>query len=751
MPAMLGPVRRVASLVFCACAALGAQQRPDLEATLAQFPDNSLPTLLGRLVEKNHAAAAELRKLGPAAHEALLGAVLDPLFHGAGLMLAFGEFDARCGWALPLLGDPEVSLSNEVQDLLLRLGPAAAPLVPELRARATAPRQGHLRGFAEKLAAATDGPVPEGAPPKRPEVAHELVPALLECLGKGPDERRWPALQALLCVDDDAATAATEALLELSLLPEWQRRAEDLLLTLRCIYSTRCLQGMMPLRMLPSDDLPAEARRRALAGRLVDTQAIQVWQTAADASLRRTAVLAGVQLRARQGGFPMPLPDALDADTTVQHTIELVHKLRRRDGAVAARAALAELRSQDQGKILSTLQTLAWQDLRDAPEELWPALVDLATQPEAQGGSLQDRLLRSTQSTRDVASSALYSAMRRGMPVALVALMPRMVTLPHGDQYLREALAHVDLTVLEAHLRAASEAPAQLASWLAMLRKAGQPMQRRDGLDALVTALAPCLPDLPAAAQLDWLELDRKTPVPEQIWNTLLSNADVTIRRRATEAARRGFHQRPFSLELALPLLADPDPEVARNAAFLLAHCKTGRERAVEALVTAFPEANAELQEWIVYALWAQREVAAPARATIDAAFVSEHPKVRVHAGMLRLHFDRDDAAAFAMLQQMLTHEDHTVRQHAFFQVANDQAVALRCIDAAIAALDDADQEVGYAAARLLGNVPQAKDRSLPALRALLERAPHNSMVAQRARSAITRLEQPDATTEGKR
>jgi len=58
---------------------------------------------------------------------------------------------------------------------------------------------------------------------------------------------------------------------------------------------------------------------------------------------------------------------------------------------------------------------------------------------------------------------------------------------------------------------------------------------------------------------------------------------------------------------------------------------------------------------------------------------------------------------------------------------------------------------VGYAAARLLGNLPQAKDRALPALRALVERAPHNSLVAQRARSAITRLEQADSPPADKR
>ncbi|MCA8963712.1 MAG: hypothetical protein H6838_13935 [Planctomycetes bacterium] len=748
---MLGPVRRVTPLVLCACAALGAQQHPDLEATLAQFPDNDLPTLLGLLADKAPTAAEGLRKLGPAAHEALLGAVLDPYFPRAGLLQAFGEFDAHCGWALPLLGDPEVSLTNEVQDLLLRLGPAAAPLVPELNARAADPKSTYLRPFAEKLAAATDGPVPDSAPRKRSTVARELVPALLGCLGKGPDARRWPALQALLCLDDDVATSATEALLELSLQPESQRRAEDLLLSLRCIYSTRCLQGMMPLRTLPADDLPAEARRRALAGRVLDTSAIQVWQASADAELRRTAVLAQLQVRSRQRGFPMPLPDAPDADVTVQHTIELVRGLRRRDGAVAASAALPELRSQDQGRILSALQTLAGQDLRDAPDELWSILVDLATQPEVQGGSLQEHLLRNTQSTRRAASTVLHSALRGGSPASLVDLMPRLTALPNSEQYLREALEHIDLTVLEAHLRAASEDPAQLASWLAMLRKAGQPMQRREGLDALVTALAPCLPDLPAAAQVDWLELDRKTPVPEAVWRALFSTPDVAVRRRAAEIAWRSFHQRPFSLDLALPLLGDQDPEVARNGVFLLAHTKSDRERAVTALAAAFPDANAELKQWIVYGLWAQREFATPARKTIDAAFASEHPRVRVHAAMLRLHFDRDDAAAFAALQQLLTHEDRAVRQHAFMHAANDQAVALRCIDLAITALDDSDQEVGYAAARLLGNLPQAKDRALPALRALVERAPHNSLVAQRARSAITRLEQADSPPADKR
>ena len=733
------------------CAALSAQQQGALDATLAQFPDDRLPALLGRLAARDAAAASGLAALGRSAHEALLGAVLDPMFpKNVGLLQAFGAFDARCAWALPLLGDPEVPLTNEVQELLLRLGPAAAPLVPQLTARAQAARQGHLRDFVERLTAATDGPVPASDPSPRPRVAPDLVPALLGCLRDGPDERRWPALQALLCVGDDAATEATETLLRLSLQPGWLPRAEDLLLTLRCVYSTRCLQGRMPLQTLPPEDLPVEARRRALAGRVSDFNAVQVWQRSADAGLRRTAAL--VASKNGPAGFPLPLPRSTDGDATVEAAVELVRALRRRDGAAAARDALPRLRVDDLGESLDAMHTLARHDLRDAPEELWTIVLGIGTEPVVTSGSPRDPLLVQTRSRRDAALRLLDAAVAaEPVPDALVANLPRLAATESGERRVRTLLEHVELRALEQQLRAASEDPVALAPWLAALRMAGQPLQRRPELDALVTALAPLVPDLPPAAQLDWLELDRRTAVSDAVWRALLGDSDVAIRRRATELAWRGLHLRPFPPDLVLPLLHDPDPAVARNTAFLLAQCKTGRERAVDALVAAFPTADAELQQWIVFALWGQREVAAPARATIDAAFASGHPKVRVHAAMLRLFFDRDDATAFAELQALVRHADVGVRQHALYQAGNDQAIATRLVDAAIAALDHPDEQVAYAAARLLGNAPQARDRSLPALRASLDRTSSGSLAAQRIQQAITNLERPDTAAEAKR
>lgn len=122
---------------------------------------------------------------------------------------------------------------------------------------------------------------------------------------------------------------------------------------------------------------------------------------------------------------------------------------------------------------------------------------------------------------------------------------------------------------------------------------------------------------------------------------------------------------------------------------------------------------------WLVSALWSQREVAAPARATIDAAFASEHPKVRVHGAMLRLHLDCDDAAALAMLLSLATRADADVRQHAPYQAGNDQGIAVHLVDTAIAALDDADEHVAYASARCAstsssGFVMSRSSRAIP-------------------------------------
>ena len=125
-----------------------AQQPADpLAAVLAQFPDNGLPALLADFERACQSPPAphdplvfqRLAQLGPAAHEALLGCALSSYGQDRGLASAFGDFDARAAWALPLLLEESNLTKPLTQELLVQLGPAAMPALPTLQALA----QGH--------------------------------------------------------------------------------------------------------------------------------------------------------------------------------------------------------------------------------------------------------------------------------------------------------------------------------------------------------------------------------------------------------------------------------------------------------------------------------------------------------------------------------------------------------------------------------------------------------------------------------
>jgi hypothetical protein len=125
--------------VLLASSVVTAQPETDVERALAAFADDGLPALVERLTDADPAmsrdAAIELAALGAPAHEVLLGVWLrrsGP--RPAGLATAFGEFDAGCGWALPvLIGDPRQLADPLCRDLLQRLGAAALPAIDELR------------------------------------------------------------------------------------------------------------------------------------------------------------------------------------------------------------------------------------------------------------------------------------------------------------------------------------------------------------------------------------------------------------------------------------------------------------------------------------------------------------------------------------------------------------------------------------------------------------------------------------------
>lgn len=757
-----GPVFWLLAFAACLVARLPAQQPDDpAAAALLAFRDDGQPTLLAALERDGPPAAdvlAALHALGPAAHEALLGYVLRPFARrDPAVLAAFGDFDARAAWALPLLAHEANVIDPCAQELLRRLGPAAAAAVPALQELCRT-KYPSLQSLVDDLVRASDQPLPAPYVPPRPRVPNEAVPGLLRALAVGPATVRWPALQALLAAGDDAAEAAAEVLWELEIAEATGEQGQALAAALRCVAGARCLPGWNALDAVAGPDQLREARRLALAGRLHRQALMQRWLRDPDDARRRIALLGlamddGVESHRALRWLPVS-----DADPALQRRIERLCELRAVRGARFAASLLPTLAAtpiSERGPLLDRLAAYDLQRAPASPASLWPLVVAVLVADDALSGKVgppEGRLDSEEFASRSDLGRSAEALLRQqaqpgfGVPAGLLVLVPQLGTGATYAQVRRELLRAADPAALAACLRDCGSEPPLLARWLRCLLAA-------DVDAAPVVALvgetfAAQLAAAPAPTQLDWYEWNRAAPVPESLWSQWLRPDDGDQRRRALGLAMRRRPAVALELPLLVECLQDRDVPTAALAGFLLGRDDRAPAEAVAALAARCATADPELHGRLLQVLLHQRAHAHLARPAIEAAFASSSWRVRLPAAVLLLALEPDHAPARAALDGWFVDRKAEVRRQALFQVANVPELAASCVDAAFAALDDRDEQVRCSAVRLLGAVPAAQDRSVPVLRSLWQQDP-KGLVGQRAKAALDALER--AATSGQK
>jgi hypothetical protein len=715
-------------------------QTPALDpvaAVLATLPDDGQPALLSAfetMVAADAQLLARLAALGPAAHEAVLGRLLSaPASLRPALLPALSSLDARAAWALPLLLHPANLADPTVQELLVQLGPAAAPAIALLRGLPS-PQREAFAPLVERLVQAEDAVAVAPILP-RPRVLPELVPALLERLRAGPSSARWPALQALLAAGDEAVVEAVLVLADLELgdLAE----AAALRAAVRCVYGARCLPGTQPLEGIGAAAIPAERRRLALAGSFYlqplaarashDPESGLVWFVR-ELQLRHRLSEATELTR----GFMVP-------DHPSPRLARVRAALQRLATAKIA-ALLPRLCNRDeQASVQEALAALAQIDLRAAPEELWPCLVAIALAETAAGQS------PSHGSANELLRGLAHH--REPLPTALVAILHELGVVDENDStasYLRRSLVDAaGAAALTAQLRATAEQPAMLARWLQFLAGANSDTAPKVA-KSLAATLSPTVLTLPAVAQLAWFELGGVAELPPAIWTQLVADPAPNVRRRAVSVAWRRDRSGTLAPQPFGPALADADPQIAAQAAFLMGRNKQDPAAAVALLLAAWVDAPPPQRSEIVRALgWQHEHAKVVARPVLDAAFAADDWRLQLQASVALLRHEPEHAAAWSALLGNLEDVREEVCTTAWTEVGNRPELAARCVDLALTRLQRpgaAASDESYMMVRALGMVPSARERTLPVLRDLLRHHP-GSPAGQRAQAAIDAIE----------
>ncbi len=752
---MLGGMRLVrlaaVAAVFGWLAATAAGQRSDadeaaLTATLAKFPDDGLPLLIERFVGGDDAVAVELAALGPAAHETLLGILCRHLGRRPpALLAAFGGFDASCGWALPILvAEPRAMRDQVRQELLLRLGPAAAPALDLVEDEA----------LKQKLLAVSDGAILPG--PSRPVVDPGLQDGLVERLRQGPSSQRWPALQALLRLGDDAAVAAAFALLELGADPECAAEAARLRRMLAYAYATRCRQGLGAHHQIDPMELGPEALRFALAPLGPGGNDAQRWATHPDPRVRRAAMLVAAETDTLPHQHWEKMLEALaaEADPQVRAWRDAADQARRQRAALVLARAVGELTAGDPHRRSNALREVQMVDLRDAPPGMVDALLAVAAGSDSSEASSAGYLLQRLPEperwfTAELLAGAkgkvrtvLLDAASRGVqPPAVTAVLLGMTAEGEQErQALEQALRGAKADVLLRVARDVLRDPARRDRALRNLTLLRWTHLRQPVLAPLAAELAPLLAGLPPAGQLDLLELSADVPADAAVLTALLGAPTPELRLRAVRAWSVRREATPVVGALVVPLLDDADPSVASEAAWLLGRVTTDKQAAADALLARYHRDRVDVARLaaLAGALGVLGEPSAvPA---LEAALQDPRPKVKQAAAQALLAKGQTHAGALAAFQELFVDPDPEVRRDAVYHAAGSVESAERVYDLAVKLLDDTHDMTAGGAARLMSIVPSRKEQSLPLLQALIVKWGRESWAAQHAQRAIERL-----------
>lgn len=757
---MRGFLRRMVSamLTVALTAALTAQSSR-VDKWLAQYPANDLPRWLLELTANKSRAPAALRALGAAAHEPLLGIVLRGGARPRQLHAAFGGFDERCWWAVPLLAEsvlakPRLLLDPVAQRLLLRLGPAVVPFLPQLQAAGDKQGGAAIGRFLDQLVRSTDraqrdavaGVDPVATPVARRAPA-ELVPELLQRLARGPAQQRWPCLQALLACGDDVVVDAVEVLLALELADDGQTAAQAvrLLAAMQCIYSARCEHDAAQLEPDP-EELFGQHRRRLLAGLLVDEN----WLAMGDAPRRRLALLQCVVVRDPVSAPVVP-KQATDSDE-LQRVIALVRRVLRQRARLLVAEALPILAGGSDVAQRAILRKLAWVDLTDAGEPFYRLLVLRV--------AVDSGRERSRHRGDHDAQQLISRVSRLGPPKGLLRQLPVLHGQP-GCQFLARTLikrarpVDVAAAITDAANAAmqdsanAAAAQATLTNWFALLFEIRHSKRIGEVVSKLGEHVTNVVARMPLSAQADYASLGSAAMLSNDQWRRLLTATDVVVRRRAVQAAWRQQRDRQLPMELFDSVLRDSDRLIAMMAPNFYFGC-TDKQAVARALLDGFADAGvfSQASRLRVLGMFAITSPAAMVAARLAAA--NEHYWPRIEGLCLQVRAAPHDEALRKLLMVMFDDPEPTVRHQALFSAGNLMDGAAPFFGVAVAKMRDADDNVAMAAARLIRRISSMRERALFVLESERKRLPQQSDRARRIRQYVRSIERQREHDPGK-
>ena len=694
-------------------------------------PADGLPRHLLRLstgradAAARDASARALAALGPRAHRWLLGGMrLPPTLALHGVAPAFGDFGPASAWAMPALLESLAVRSGDRTTLALleRLGSTAKPAVAPLRRNGSP----EAKALADRIDALPDA-VPTFAPmPSVAPVDAAWREALLAVL-RDPAQvaRWWPALQALLGIDELASIAAAEVLLLHAAESDGELATcvRELLFALRCYHAADALRSLDAALALPAPHRDPALRRALLAScpplnlrgpsPRPDAQRVLAFAASASPAERRLAALSAAMHSVLAPFREVHRYDALaallaDGDAT---TRELA--------AVAARSsdALVEERfAESPDSRVAWVQFADWEPeyLRRVPRaRLAQALNVLAqaggTRPRSDTGGVAEQLLRTTDPPRDTSGA-------RELLAAVAAKAPELLApFTDGDEPTRRALAQVlasttsmppamcewwldqqtpkvDDRAIGDHLPLAT-APAllgrlrrgeRLEHTLALLHTTRAYLDWHETMDRDSDAFAAIVSRVPAshlqafANLLTWGAQRRR--VAEQL--LLAPDTAAALRPLLLRGLKGGNEQYPPSDAFVLACLKSPDYELAMHGASIAGRAGGSRDAVVALLLERLPAADENVRRGIVRSLG---QLGSPAAHAVL--------REQLHRGSAVLQRDaaialasaaEPDAEAMAWLRAGIASDDVEHRRQVWRWISFSEEVAPLFLDEAL-------------------------------------------------------------------
>jgi hypothetical protein len=722
-------------LAFVGALLVGGSSAQELATELKRaFADDDLPALLARLEADGPGAgvADALQATGARAHRYLLGVLRNPPTgrFPVGSSTAFGEVEA---------------LRDHVP-MLMALAAQRGPTTGEAAAL--------LRRIAEVdavAAARTPDPAPFAG----------RTAELARIVGAGPDDLRWPAVQALVLIGGDALLAAATALLHEIVVDDETRRARAFLLlgAVRAAASGAALLEPDAWRLVPGERVVHEWALIAASGgrRAAAADALLARLDDPDARVRAAAMIA---LCVRGDGEARVL-DAMvarrtDRDPTVAATAEHLLVVARAQLAAAHRDAVARSRDRlatgESGPRVAALLEL--RGVGAAAESLVEHLVPIALRGErGEAGLAADvlagvgalavpHLVAAMDDADPEVRVRAVRALGRIEPAAPAATLTPLVAWRDRDERVRnEAVNALSYGAVSPRVELVANALADAALRGAALAA----LDRLAWQEGFRDALAPHLGRLSALVESG--DADARGKVFRLLWRVgavdslagFVDHDDPHVRHAALRALAGLGHDAAAAFVRALPRLDDPTAAVAAAAADCLVATGVARER----LALELAERLASAQDaglWVAFARALGRlgADAGAAAAALRARFAAAAPAQRVPLAVALVGIGAADAEAVACLREALAGGGEAARG-ALAELSGLGAGAAPLCEPVVALLGADDDAIVAAAAACLGAIGADAAVALPALRARLERG-GEQLVTYRIERAIAAI-----------